>query len=98
MTGSRAAAGPGSRAGAESAFKILGMEPAEVDGSATIDLAGFGSLVDWSIPSVVPGVPGLLVVLAVLAQASSGVLRLPIVRRRLGAFGLRRKAGDPELT
>jgi hypothetical protein len=34
-------------------------------------------------------VPGLLLVLAVIAQAVGGVLWLPVIRRRIGGFGLR---------
>ena len=33
-------------------------------------------------------VPGLLLVLAVLAQAVGGVLWLPVIRRRIGSFGV----------
>lgn len=36
-------------------------------------------------------VPGLLLMLAVLAQLSTGVLWLPVVRRWLGAFGIGRR-------
>lgn len=93
-TGSGGGPGPGDGgAGAGPVFAVGGADHAEFDGLATIDLGGFRGLVDWSIPSVVLGVPGLLVVLAVLAQASSGVLWLPIVRRRLGTFGLGRRRG-----
>jgi hypothetical protein len=40
---------------------------------------------------MVIGVPGLLLLLAVLAQAAGGLLWLPVVRRWLGGFGLGRR-------
>ena len=48
---------------------------------------GLGSLT-WAVPSLVLAVPGLLLVLAVMAQAVGGVLWLPVIRRRIGGFGL----------
>jgi hypothetical protein len=33
-------------------------------------------------------VPGLLLALAVMAQAVGGVLWVPVIRRRIGGFGL----------
>ena len=42
------------------------------------------------MPGLVLSVPGLLLVLVViLAQAVGAVAWLPVVRRRIGAFGLR---------
>jgi hypothetical protein len=46
-----------------------------------------GSLT-WAVPSLVLAVPGLLLVLAVMAQAVGGALWLPVIRRRIGGFGL----------
>ena len=45
----------------------------------------------WAVPSLVLAVPGLLLVLAVLAQAVGGVLWLPVIRRRIGSFGVGRR-------
>jgi len=68
----------------------------ETDGSVTggpeIDVSmaameGLGSLT-WAVPGLVLAVPGLLLVLAVMAQAVGGVLWLPVIRRRIGGFGL----------
>jgi hypothetical protein len=68
----------------------------ETDGSASsgpeIDVSlaaieGLGTLT-WAVPGLVLAVPGLLLVFAVLAQAMGGVLWLPVIRRRIGAFGL----------
>jgi hypothetical protein len=51
---------------------------------------GLGSLT-WAVPSLVLAVPGLLLVLAVMAQAVGGVLWVPVIRRRIGGFGLKRR-------
>jgi hypothetical protein len=53
-------------------------------------LAGFDNL-DWAVPALALTVPGLLLMLAVLAQLSVGALWLPVVRRWLGSFGLGRR-------
>ena len=55
-----------------------------------VSLAAMGSLgnLSWAVPSLVLAVPGLLLVLAVLAQAVGGVLWLPVIRRRIGSFGV----------
>jgi hypothetical protein len=46
----------------------------------TLALRGF----EWAIPALVLTVPGILLLLAILAQAIIGVLWLPITRRWLG--------------
>jgi hypothetical protein len=43
----------------------------------------------WGVPSLILSVPGLLLVLAIGAQALGGLAWLPVARRRLGTFGLR---------
>jgi hypothetical protein len=58
---------------------------------------------DWAVPTLTVTVSGLLLMLAVLAQLSTGALWLPVVRRWLGGFGVgrrkRRQAeASPELT
>jgi hypothetical protein len=63
-----------------------------VSGAPEIDVSlaaieGLGTLT-WAVPGLVLAVPGLLLVLAVLAQAVGGVLWLPVIRRRIGTFGL----------
>jgi hypothetical protein len=61
-----------------------------------VSFAAVGTLgnLSWAVPSLVLAVPGLLLVLAVLAQAVGGVLWLPVIRRRIGSFGVggRRRA------
>jgi hypothetical protein len=75
---------------------------------ATGDLAPFGFInlgvgtfdgLDWAVPALAMTVPGLLLILAVLAQLSASVVWLPIVRRRLGGFGVgRRRRGGGAAT
>jgi hypothetical protein len=48
-------------------------------------------LATWTVPAAVVGVPGLLVVLAVLLQLAGGAAWLPIARRALAGVGLRRR-------
>jgi hypothetical protein len=50
----------------------------------------FGEGFAWAVPGLVLSVPGLLLVLVViLVQAVGAVAWLPVVRRRIGVFGLR---------
>ena len=44
-------------------------------------------LLVWAVPSFALAVPGLLLLLAVLAQVLGAAAWLPVVRRKLGAFG-----------
>jgi hypothetical protein len=76
-----------------------GMGPGdETDGGApVIDLntgfsTPFGEGFAWAVPGLVLSVPGLLLVLAVIgAQAVGAFAWLPVVRRRIGGFGIGRK-------
>jgi hypothetical protein len=43
----------------------------------------FGSF-EWAVPALVLTVPGILIVIAVLAQALIGLAWLPVTRRWLG--------------
>lgn len=52
-------------------------------------LSAFG-LFTWLIPGFFLGVPGLLIVVIVVAQAIGGAAFIPITRRALGGFGIRR--------
>ena len=66
-------------------------------GTPTIDLTSgfetpFGEGFAWAVPGLVLSVPGLFLVLAVIgAQAIGAFAWLPVVRRRIGAFGIRRR-------
>lgn len=56
-------------------------------------LGGFDAFggFEWAIPALVLAVPGLLLIVALLAQAAIGVVWLPMVRRHLAGVGLRRR-------
>ena len=64
-------------------------------GAPAISLASaftnpFGQGFAWAVPGLVLSVPGLLIVLAVIAvQAIGAGAWLPIVRRRIGSFEVR---------
>jgi hypothetical protein len=62
-----------------------------IDGLVDVDVVGFDAMLEWAVPALLLSVPGMLLLLAVLAQAAGGLLRLPMVRRWLGGFGLRRR-------
>jgi hypothetical protein len=65
--------------------------PLPVDGLTDLNVVGVDDLIEWAVPSLVLSVPGLLLILAVLAQALVGSLWIPVIRRWLGAFGVRRR-------
>lgn len=65
-------------------------------GLGDIGLVGFGALIEWAVPALVLTVPGLLLLVACLAQMAGGVLWLPVARRWLGGFGLRRRSTAPD--
>ena len=58
-------------------------------------MGSLGMAAEWGVPAIVMSVPGLLIVLIVVAQGLGGAAWLPLVRRRIGGFGLRapRSAG-----
>jgi hypothetical protein len=47
--------------------------------------------VEWAVPALTLSVPGIFVMAAVGAQSFVGIMWLPLVRRKLGAFGLPRR-------
>lgn len=53
--------------------------------SSTLGL--FGKAFDWLVPGALVSVPGLLLVVAVLAQMFGALAWLPLVRRKIGGFG-----------
>lgn len=93
--GNGSGGGPGSIGGAppvdEGGFTVgfNGLGP--IDGLVDVDVVGFDAMLEWAVPALLLSVPGLLLLLAVLAQAAGGLLWLPMVRRWLGGFGLRRR-------
>jgi hypothetical protein len=54
------------------------------------EFAGFDGI-DWAVPALTLTVPGILLMLAVLAQLSAGAVWLPFVRRWLGVIGPSRR-------
>jgi hypothetical protein len=50
-----------------------------------------GGLLAWSYPAIVMTLPGILLLIAIGAQALGALAWLPIVRRRLGGFGVQGK-------
>ena len=66
-------------------------QPADLGdiGLAAASLGGFGAFL-WAVPSLALSVPGLLLVVAILAQAAGGLAWIPVARRKIGGFGLRR--------
>lgn len=86
-------AGGGTRSDANGpVFRIAGDGPEPVVPVIGAAFAGFDSI-DWAVPALTLTVPGLLLMLAVLAQLSASAVWLPIVRRWIGAFGPGRRGG-----
>jgi hypothetical protein len=52
-----------------------------IDGLIDVDVVGFDALIEWAVPALVLSVPGLLLLLAILAQAAGGLLWLPTRQR-----------------
>jgi hypothetical protein len=84
---------PGGVATTPPAF-LLPAEPGGDINLATIDVAGLGLPIEWLVPSLVVTVPGVLLILAVLAQGAGAMLWLPYVRRTLGGDKRRRATGQ----
>jgi hypothetical protein len=66
---------------------VVGLDPTS-KGDLTLATSAMASLdgIVWAVPSLVLTVPGLLLVLAVLAQIIAGAAWLPVVRRKVGSF------------
>jgi hypothetical protein len=72
-------------------FELRGPRGGPVDVlGGEVGLAGF----EWAVPALVLTVPGILLILAIAAQAAAGVLWLPVIRRWLGGLGVRRRRHD----
>jgi len=52
-------------------------------------------MIVWAVPSLVLTVPGLLLLLTILAQLAGAAAWLPVVRRKLGGFGIRADRRHP---
>jgi hypothetical protein len=89
-----AVGGGGDPPGAAFTFDALGSDAAATESGMFSDsfaqfTALFGRAFDWAIPGLVLSIPGMLLVLAILAQTVGALAWLPLVRRRIGGFGLR---------
>ena len=71
-------------------FSVAGDGPEPVVPVVGVEFAGFEGI-DWAVPALTLTVPGLLLMLAVLAQLTMGAIWLPVARRWLGAFGVGRR-------
>ncbi len=77
-------------------------------GGQGVELSGFGlsaaliaslGIFLWAVPGLMGGGVGLLIVLlTILAQTTGGLIWLPLVRRRIGSFGLSRGGSRPHGT
>jgi hypothetical protein len=86
------AGGAGGPTGAQGGFGIPDGGFGTFEGFDAVELSGF----DWAVPSLALSVPGLLLIIAVLAQGGAGILSIPFVRRSLGSFGLRRRREESQ--
>jgi hypothetical protein len=68
-------------------FSVAGDGAAPEVSLAGAEFAGFDGI-DWAVPALTMSVPGILLMLAVLAQLTASAIWLPMIRRWLGAFGL----------
>jgi hypothetical protein len=80
----------GSGPAGQGRFTVGQADLPRIDGLGDIDVVGFAALIDWAVPALVLSVPGLLLLIVILAQMLGGLFWLPVARRWLGGFGLRR--------
>lgn len=62
--------------------------PAGVDGTVTFAGGGIGIIGPFVVPGFLAAASGFLVILLMLAQALGALAWLPVVRRRVGSFGI----------
>jgi len=70
---------------------VGGADAPPIDGLTDMNVVGLDGLVTWAVPSLALSVPGLLLVLAVIAQTLGATAWLPVARRWLGGFGFGRR-------
>jgi hypothetical protein len=54
-----------------------------------------GGMLAWSYPALISGVPGLLLLLAIAAQAMGALAWIPVVRRSLAGVGVDKRRDKP---
>jgi hypothetical protein len=59
-----------------------------VDGSVTFAGGGIGIIGPFVVPGFLAAASGFLIILLMLAQALGALAWLPVVRRRVGSFGI----------
>ncbi len=69
---------------------LLFVIPAGVEGPVTFDGGSFGFIGPFVVPGFLAAASGFLIILLLLAQTFGALVWLPVVRRRVGSFGLRR--------
>ena len=74
--------------------RIPAADPGPGRGFDTGALPGFEAF-DWVVPGVILTGPGLLLLALIAAQMVGAMAWLPIVRRKIGAFGLSRRRAPP---
>ena len=72
---------------------LLFIIPPGATGSVTLDGGAVGLIRPFVVPGFIAAVSGFLLILLLLAQALGALAWLPLVRRRIGAFGIRRDSG-----
>jgi hypothetical protein len=64
--------------------------PADLGGTVTFDGGGFGIIGPFVVPGFLAAASGFLIILLMLGQALGALAWLPVVRRRVGSFGIGR--------
>ncbi len=64
--------------------------PTDVDGTVTFDGGVIGFIGPFVVPGFLAAASGFLIILLMLAQALGALAWLPVVRRRVGSFGIGR--------
>jgi hypothetical protein len=57
-------------------------------------LASLGAFA-WVVPGALLAAPGLLLIVIILAQSMGALVWLPVVRRKIGGFGLTQRLTSP---
>ena len=62
--------------------------PAGVGGTVTLDGGAIGLIGPFIVPGFLAAASGFLIILLMLAHALGALAWLPVVRRRVGSFGI----------
>lgn len=69
---------------------LLFVIPEDADGGVTVEGGALGFIGPFVVPGFIAVASGSLIILLMLAQALGALAWLPVVRRRVGSFGIRR--------